>query len=84
MQKITLKQSIQITEINKRTTALFFKDIEVGDIIDLSIAVEHQRYWNHPLVTAYGLVNRTNNSITKCTINLLVKYLSYFNYIILN
>lgn len=82
MQTITLKQSIQITEINKQTAALFFKDIKIGDIIDLSISLEHQWYYNHPLVTAYELVNRANNSVTKCTNNLLVKYLSYFKYII--
>lgn len=83
MQTIILQQSIKITGINKKTNALFFREIEIGDTINLSIIVEPLHYYNHPPVTSFSLFNERSKSMYDCTNNLLIKHLSNFEFIIL-
>lgn len=83
MQTIILQQSIKITGINIKTNALFFREIEIGDTINLSIIVEPLQYHNHPPVTSFSLFNERSKSMHDCTNNLLIKHLSNFEFIIL-
>jgi len=70
----------QVTAINKKTKAVFWESVKVGDILIFDITLKNIPSWSGHRQSTYVTCEIVNRDIeTTVTQNQVVKYLDYFD-----